>query len=121
MKDLKESKTDKGLRGEKIASKILKDLGFKEIWQLLDSDNRASSYDILAVRWNQRYAINVKFGKMFAINSGNLKRLNNVYKKHDFKPAFLFIESSKTFWFYSLDINFPQKIDNKNNKSEMFE
>ena len=116
-----ESKVEKGQRGEKLASKILKELGFREIWELLDEDNRVSSYDILAIRWNQRYAINVKFGKMFVINSGNLKRLNKVYKKHNFKPAFLFIESPKIYWFYSLDNQFPQRIDSKNNKLEMFE
>ena len=116
-----ENKIEKGIRGEKLASNILKELGFKEVFKLLDEDNRASSYDLLAVRWSQRYAINVKFGKLFAINSGNLKRLNRVYKKHDYKPAFLFIESPKIFWFYSLDINFPQVIDNDNEKLEKFE
>lgn len=116
-----ENKHDKGMRGERIASDILKKLGFKEVWKLLDDDNRASSYDILAIRWNQRYAINVKFGNIFAINSGNLKRLNKVYKKHNFKPAFLFIQSANTYWFYSLDITFPQKIDDSNHKMEIFE
>ena len=51
---MKESKVSKGSRGEKIASEILKQLGFRQVWKLLDDDNRVSSYDLLAIRWNQK-------------------------------------------------------------------
>ena len=118
---MKECTVSKGSRGEKIASEILKQLGFRQVWKLLDDDNRVSSYDLLAVRWNQKYAINVKFGNTFGINPINLTRLNKVYKKHNFKPAYLFIKTNKTYWFYSLDSSFPQKIDLKNEKLEKFE
>ena len=117
---MKQSSIEKGRIGEKIGSTILKQLGFKELWLSLDSDCRQRSYDLLAVRWCQKYAINVKFGKGFMLNSTNLRRLNRVYKNHGYKPAFLFIESPKIFWFYSLDVTFPQKIDMKNKKIEEY-
>lgn len=118
---MKECTVSKGSRGEKIAAEILKELGFRQVWKLLDDDNRVSSYDLLAIRWNQRYAINVKFGNTFGINPINLARLSRVYKKHNFKPAYLFIKTNEVYWFYSLDTSFPQKIDYTNQKLEVFE
>ena len=117
---MKESKVSKGKRGENLGKDILKKLGFNLVWDILDEDNRASSYDFLAIRWNQKYAINVKFGDKFSINYRNLQRLNVIHKVHGFKPAFLFIKSPKTYWFYCLDGTFPTKIDCKNQKMEIF-
>jgi hypothetical protein len=111
-----------GQRGEKIGRDILEELGFKFVFdsKFKDEDRKKPSFDLLVTRWGQRYAVNMKFGNNFVFTATNTIRLSKFGKKHNFKPALLFILSRKRYYFYSLDSQFPQTIDKINNKLEVF-
>ena len=110
-----------GNQGEKIALEIIKQLGFKEFpdGYLSDEEKRGRpSWDILAARWGQKYAINVKHGNNFIITPRNVLRLEKFCNKHNYKPAYLLIINKRKYFFYSLDNQIPKTIDKLNSKLE---
>lgn len=110
-----------GQYGERLAKEILIKMGFSLVPDLLDSSQRGNpSYDILARRNGQKFAINVKYGNQFIIGSRNVERLMKVKEEHGYTPAYFFLASPDHFWFFSLDINFPKQIDIINSKLEVF-
>jgi len=114
------TKRSKGDYGEAIAKKILEKMGFTIDYKLLDEDGRTPSYDLLAKRLGQKYAINVKYGDTFHIGKRNLERLDLINSNTEYKPAYLFVFSENHYWFYSLDREIPSSVDTFNHKMENF-
>ena len=110
-----------GDRGEKIARDILESIGFRFEWKILKEEGRGKpSYDLLAHRLGQKYAINVKHGTRFVIDPCNALRLYKTAKKYGYKPAFMLVINSNRYFFYSLDSQVPERIDKKNERIEQW-
>ena len=112
-----------GNKGEYIAKTILLELGFRPFPKGVQFDKIKQgkpSWDLLMGRWGVNYAINVKYGTTFTITLSNLKRLELFCRTNHYHPAFLFVSNNKKYFFYSLDHQFPTKINKNNTKLEEF-
>lgn len=92
-----------GREGEQIAKAVLIDEGFTIIRDL-NAENIKKSYDYLAVKNGETYAIDVKHGKSCLIRQRTIERLTNT----SFIPLFLYI-TADTIFFLTVDKTVSRK------------
>lgn len=87
-------------RGEEIAEKKFKELG----WKIIDRGNSRTPFDYIIERDGVKYLVDVKYGYSGAINGSSLARMPK-----GGKPAFFFISKQGNTYFMPVEI-----LDNLN-------